>query len=235
LTAKIKSIGLSFPLWFIFSSIIHFDGSRHIWRDRMMHRDRHDRQALGRLSFFRFLRRVKRDDSGATAIEFSLVALPFFALMFAIIETSFTFFTQQSLDTAVEIVARQIAVGALTEANTNKEQIKEHICDKIVGFFDCSGKLKVDVRPYDRWDANRPSMTIEDGTIDSEQFDFKTGSASKIMLLRAGFVHKSFTDFFAPTTSGLPSGSRLILSTAAFRVEPFDGEQSFRAKIGRRP
>jgi Flp pilus assembly pilin Flp len=198
-----------------------------------MYRGRHARRALCRSSFFSLLRRVKRDNSGATAIEFSLVALPFFALLFAIIETAFTFFTQQYLDTAVEDVSRQIAVGSLTEANTDKVKIKELICDKIIAFFDCPAELRVDVRPQDDWSKPPPSMPIKDGNIDAEKFDFKTADAGKIMIVRAGFVHKSFTDLFTPTTRGLPRGSRVILSTGVFRVEPIGGEIEFNAKMKR--
>ncbi len=42
--------------------------------------------------FGRLLGRYRRDSKGATAIEFAFVALPFFALLFAIIETALVFF-----------------------------------------------------------------------------------------------------------------------------------------------
>ena len=38
------------------------------------------------------LRRFRRDRRGSAAVEFALIATPFFALLFAIIETSIVFF-----------------------------------------------------------------------------------------------------------------------------------------------
>jgi Flp pilus assembly protein TadG len=52
-------------------------------------------------------RRIRRDESGATAIEFGLVALPFFALMFAILETALLFLASQTLETASRTTTRR--------------------------------------------------------------------------------------------------------------------------------
>ncbi len=57
------------------------------------------------------LRRFGRDRRGATAIEFALIALPFFALMMAILETFLTFFASQTIETAVNRGARLIRTG----------------------------------------------------------------------------------------------------------------------------
>ena len=45
-------------------------------------------------------RRLARQEDGTAAIEFGLVALPFLALVFAIIETALVFFASQTLETA---------------------------------------------------------------------------------------------------------------------------------------
>ena len=39
----------------------------------------------------RLLRRFRGDRSGATAVEFAMVSVPFFGLLFAIFETAFVF------------------------------------------------------------------------------------------------------------------------------------------------
>ena len=54
---------------------------------------------LGRLLPSRLARRFVRQQDGAAAVEFALVAAPFLALTFAILETAFVFFAQQTLDT----------------------------------------------------------------------------------------------------------------------------------------
>ena len=46
------------------------------------------------------VRRFIRQQDGATAVEFAMVAAPFLAMMFAIIETALVFFAGQALETA---------------------------------------------------------------------------------------------------------------------------------------
>ena len=45
------------------------------------------------------MRRFRRNRRGSAAVEFALIATPFFALLFAIIETSIVFFAGQVLET----------------------------------------------------------------------------------------------------------------------------------------
>ena len=53
-----------------------------------------------RLLEFAALRRLVRQQDGAAAVEFALVAAPFLALLFAILETALVFFSGQTLETA---------------------------------------------------------------------------------------------------------------------------------------
>ena len=46
------------------------------------------------------VRRFVRQEDGVAAVEFALVAAPFLALIFAILETALVFFAGQALETA---------------------------------------------------------------------------------------------------------------------------------------
>lgn len=50
----------------------------------------------------RILSHFTKDRSGASAIEFGIVAAPFFALIMALIEVSLVFFTNFTLENAVD-------------------------------------------------------------------------------------------------------------------------------------
>jgi Flp pilus assembly protein TadG len=52
--------------------------------------------------------RLLRQQGGAAAVEFDLVAAPFLALVFAIIETAIVFFAGQALETAASDSSRLI-------------------------------------------------------------------------------------------------------------------------------
>ncbi len=51
------------------------------------------------------------------AIEFALIALPFFLLIFAIIEVSLSFTAQQVMSNAADDIARQLRTGEITAAS----------------------------------------------------------------------------------------------------------------------
>ena len=51
-------------------------------------------------------RRFIKQQDGAAAVEFALVATPFLALLFAIIESAMVFFAGQSLEAATASAAR---------------------------------------------------------------------------------------------------------------------------------
>jgi Flp pilus assembly protein TadG len=59
-------------------------------------------------------RRWRSDRSGASAVEFSLVAPLFVGLMMAVCEFAFAFFTLISAQQAVWTEARQLALGQIT-------------------------------------------------------------------------------------------------------------------------
>src|SRR5687768_15437920 len=96
----------------------------------------------------RTVRRFARNRGGAAAIEFAIVAAPFFALLFAIMETALVFFAGQVLESAVGDAARMIMTGQAQKEGFSEARFKQEICDRAGGMFDCSSGVAVDVRTY---------------------------------------------------------------------------------------
>ena len=71
------------------------------------------------------LRRLRADNAGATAIEFGIVAAPFFALMLALIEVSLVFFGTFTLENAVDKTSRMIRTGQAQEQGFSEAQALE--------------------------------------------------------------------------------------------------------------
>src|SRR3954470_17604433 len=102
------------------------------------------------------LRRFKKDEDGGTAVEFAMVSMPFFALLFAIFETALAFLTTQMLETAVSNAARQIYTGQFQQDAKNAGQtpsqlannFRTAVCDNVTALFDCQTTLKVDIRTF---------------------------------------------------------------------------------------
>src|SRR5262245_31085100 len=96
------------------------------------------------------IQRFARREDGAAAIEFAMVAAPFLALVFAIMETAIIFFAGQVLETAAADSARLIMTGqAQAQGFDNAANFKTKIvCPRVYAMLDCQGKLLVDVKRY---------------------------------------------------------------------------------------
>ena len=66
--------------------------------------------------------RFCKDNEGAAAVEFALIAFPFFLMMGGIFEFTFHFYVNRLLDNAVEDVSRKIRTKQITAANFNKRR-----------------------------------------------------------------------------------------------------------------
>ena len=89
------------------------------------------------------VRRFVRQEDGATAVEFGIVAAPFLALVFAIIETAIIFFAGQTLETAVSDSSRLIMTGQAQALNLTQSTFKDKVCTKIYGLFNCATDMPV--------------------------------------------------------------------------------------------
>src|SRR5436309_1858361 len=109
-----------------------------------------------RLPAPRAARHLIRRQDGTAAVEFGLVAAPFLALLFAIIETAVVFFAGQALETAVGDSSRLILTGQAQTQGLDAAGFKNAVCAKIYGLFDCANGVYVDVKKF----SNFSSVTM---------------------------------------------------------------------------
>ena len=76
-------------------------------------------------------RRFGRNRDGSTAIEFTLLAIPFSLLVFAILESCISFAAQEVLANATDDIARQLRTGQLRAADVTETSLKKVICDRL--------------------------------------------------------------------------------------------------------
>jgi len=82
------------------------------------------------------MRAFARDERGVTAIEFGVLALPFFTVIFAILQTAIMFLTSQVLDSALEDASRKVRTGEA--ASFSIDQFRTLVCDSTYNLIDCS-------------------------------------------------------------------------------------------------
>ena len=180
----------------------------------------------GRLAVF------GRARGGAAAIEFALVVVPFFALLFAIIETALVFLAGQVFETAVADAARKVMTGqAQTRADPTDptkikpmtaSEFKTEICNGLKAMFDCEGGVTIDVQSAATFgDLDLSAPKDADGNFDPGQTGYDIGQAGSIVMVRAFYQWPIFVDTMGLDLSDQPNGTRLLVGTAAFRNEPF--------------
>lgn len=161
-----------------------------------------------------------KNTDGATAVEFALVSLPFFALIFAILETALVFFAGQVLESATADASRLLLTGQTK--NMTQQTFKKQICDRSYAMFaDCSNNLKVDVRVMNGFNTpSRPPSNAK-GDIDTSGFGFSPGSGGDIVMVRAVYEWPVYISLMGFDLADLPNRKRLLMATSAFRNEPF--------------
>ncbi|GGK32014.1 TadE/TadG family type IV pilus assembly protein [Salinarimonas ramus] len=176
-----------------------------------------------------FVKRFRRDEDGATAIEFAFVAIPFFALLFAIVESAIVFWTQQVLETALHDSARRIYTGQFQNDNPGvndpaqlEEAFRAEVCSRVVALFDCEGTLRLDVRNFSDFSGiSFGSVVTDEGEFDDDAFTFERSQAGQVVIVRAAIAYPVFTGVLDSSGSRLADGRRLLMASAAFRTEPF--------------
>jgi Flp pilus assembly protein TadG len=177
--------------------------------------------SAGRAMLGTAVRRFRGDRSGATAVEFGLVALPFVAFMFAILETALMFFAGQTMDTAVAQAARMIRTGQAQQQGFDLALFKARICDQINVMMDCSGGLKLDVEKYPTFASiNLTTPKDSSGNLNVTE-NYVPGHGGDIVVVRAYYKWPVFVSKLGNDLTTLPDGNHLLVSTVAFRNEPF--------------
>ncbi|WP_331684288.1 TadE/TadG family type IV pilus assembly protein [Consotaella aegiceratis] len=163
--------------------------------------------------------RFARDRQGTTAVEFALLAAPFFAIVFALLETSIVFLAELTLDHAVDRVGRQVRTGEIQD-DMSAEDFQDRICDDIDFLMDCDN-LVIDLRSYADYADIPATAPVTEGDLDSSGLGYAPGSSETIMALRAYYKWPLYTDVMHKYLSNMSDGSFLIASMAAFKTEPY--------------
>jgi Flp pilus assembly protein TadG len=191
----------------------------------------------------RMWRRLARSRDGSAAIEFAILSIPYFIIIFAILETFIAFAAEQLVTNAVNTLGRQIRTGQITyglnrSTDKTKEQFRQLFCNEVNILITCSAtevttaaKLYIDARTFTTFAAiptTIPRMTTADySDINPATFAFTPGGPDTINMLRAYYRWQVITDLVRPyiTTIRPADGSMpsdfLIVATTAFKNEKY--------------
>jgi len=170
------------------------------------------------------LRRFGRARRGSAAVEFSIVALPFFFLILGLAEIGLLGLAQSSLNFAVAETGREIRTGQAQMSGVTAQQIESRICTRLNRFMNmnCVGTLFVDVDRFNSFvEIDSQNSPIVNGEIDTSGFGYNPGAASDIVVVRVFYRWSVVTPMFQAVLGNVSGGDRMLISTMMFRNEPF--------------
>jgi Flp pilus assembly protein TadG len=176
----------------------------------------------------RLVRRLRRDERGVTAIEFAIVATPFFMFIFGTIGIGLHFFITNSIEHAVEAAARKIRTGQAQTAGTTVGDFKTEVCAEAASFVECNGKLQIHIQHATEWSGITPaackdgtSLATAAGAAGDSVSDF-SGEESEAVLITVCYQW-DLPASIPFITLGDPDlgGASIIQAATTFRTEPY--------------
>ena len=164
-----------------------------------------------------------RTREGSAAIEFAMVALPFFFMMFAVLELALVFVLDSVMENATIETGRLVRTGQADAQNFNAVKFKTSLCGRMSIFSgDCGSKVTVDVRRIPQFANPNVPDPLGGASFDPNAAAYDGGGPGDIMLVRAWYQHTLLTPFLAQGLSKLSNGKAVLTATTAFRNEPYD-------------
>lgn len=165
------------------------------------------------------------DERGATAVEFALLAFPFFTIIAGILQTSMVLLTGQVLESAVNDASRVIRTGQIRDQGNSLATFRTELCDRLYGLVNsCDG---LHIRVTEITDFTSASVTVPIDTSCQNTCDWNAGQSwtpgagKSIMLVQVYFKYPVFVQLGPFGMANLGDGTRLMGAATVFQNEPY--------------
>ena len=177
------------------------------------------------------VRRFGSARQGVVAIEIALLGLPFFLLIIGVVVVGFMMFCHSTLDYATQRASRQIMVGTPQSQSMSVGTFTTQVmCPFLPSpLFDCS-KVVINLKVVpETWEptawygyvnASQTGLTMP--ALSNAQNSFCLGAGNSYQLLEVLYPLPVYLSVFG-TASTVVQNKFVIMSTAAFKNEPFQG------------
>lgn len=171
------------------------------------------------------LQRFRRGEHGSAAIEFAMVALPFFGVLIAIFEYALMFFAGQMLETMTQDTARLLFTNQAQTQGFDAKAFKDKLCaEPGAALFDCQGGVSIDVQVFPQFSAI-PATALADpidanGNFKNNNFSYSNPAPGSTVVVRTYYQWPLLINIAGYSLANLAGGNKLLSAIAAFRVEP---------------
>lgn len=166
-----------------------------------------------------------KGEEGATAVEFSLVAIPFILMIIGLVEMALMFSAASLLEGATGTAARLIRTGQAQAEGEDAEQVfRDALCDFSEVFIPCERieyeVVEIEDGTFGSADSVPPPSFDEDGDLAS--LGFNPGGSSSVVMVRVFYRYPIVTPLMQTILTNAAGNTRLLMSTTVFESEPYN-------------
>lgn len=187
-----------------------------------------DRQ---RVLHFARLHRFGPDDRGATAVEFGIVAVPFFMFLFALVGCSLYFFVVSSLESGMDRTSRLIRTGEAITQKMTVNQFKQMVCTDAGGWIQCD-HMQIFAQHWANWSdptlaphqcVDQNNTVVQNSAPGSDPIATYSGTASDVVIVTVCYKWDFAAKIPFLRLGNMQDGSMMMQTATAFRTEPYPG------------
>lgn len=159
---------------------------------------------------------------GAAAVEFALIAAPFFLMIFGLLEICLIFIMSSILDHAVTEASRPLRTGEIQNAAMDAAGFRATVCEELMGLLDCNERLHIDVRTIEGFGGAPGGLPLDgENNLDASGFGFVPGGPSEIVAVRVFYEWDLLAPIMSIPLQNMSGNRHLLQASAVFRNEPF--------------
>lgn len=151
-----------------------------------------------------------------------MLALPFFLLVFGILEIGLLLLLDAVVETSVSDAGRLVRTGQAQQQALTAEDVKQKLCQNMSIFSaDCPSRAFIDIQVVDNFSDPVAPDPLASGVFDPSKLTYEPGGPGERVLVRIWYEQPILTPLIAQAVSQTTDKKVYLTTALAFRNEPY--------------
>jgi Flp pilus assembly protein TadG len=177
---------------------------------------------------FRHFHKWRRREDGVAAVEFALIATPFFLIIIGIIEVSMFFAAGTVLEGGASSAARLLRTGQAQLSEDPEATFQTSLCSHVSRMIPCERiqyeVIRLDDNTFAGAEEYEPEFDDDGNLVPSP---FSTGNSNDVIMVRTVYRYQFLTPFLGSLITGDPGRNwSMHMAMSVIKAEPYNfGEE----------
>lgn len=177
---------------------------------------------------FRHFHRWRRREEGVAAVEFALIATPFFLMIVGIIEIAMYFAAGTVLEGGAAASSRLLRTGQAQLSEDPEETFRTALCNHVQSMIRCDRMqyevIRLDDNTFAGAENYEPEFDDDGNLVPSP---FSTGNSNDVIMIRTVYRYEFLTPFLGSLITGDPGRNwSTHMALSVIKAEPYNfGEE----------